>query len=229
MAEADQAQVMDCICGGSSAVTERPELTARGYRRFRCRDCGRQCNERSEGVLNRACLSSDIIAFVVFCRLRYRLILRDLSEILLLRGIAVSHEAIRDWETKLLPIMGHELRKRRHHRRRGGASSWYVDETYLKVQGRWCYLYRAIDRDRSLVDAMLSEHRDMAAAKAFFRSVAAKMGFRPDRVTTGGHGCYPRAIHSLLGSEIRHRTSAYLKSRAGSPWHQGPDPTYAGL
>jgi putative transposase len=62
-------------------------------------------DERS-GVLNRTSLPSDIIAFVVFYRLRYRMALRDMSEILLLRGIGVSHEAVRDWETKLLPIMG---------------------------------------------------------------------------------------------------------------------------
>src|ERR1700726_1183951 len=88
---------MNCVGCGSIAVTERPEVTARGYRRFRCRDCGRQCNERSGGVLNRTCLPSDIVAFVVFCRLRYRLTLRDMSEILLLRGIEASHETIRDW------------------------------------------------------------------------------------------------------------------------------------
>ena len=88
---------MNCVCCGSEAVTERPEVTAQGYRRFRCRGCGRQFNERSGGVLNRTSLPSDIIAFVVFCRLRYRLTLRDLSEILLLRGIEVSHEAIRGW------------------------------------------------------------------------------------------------------------------------------------
>ena len=79
-------------------MTKRPELTARGYRRFRWRECGRQFNERSGGVLNRTCLPKDIIAFVVFCRLRYRLTLRDLCEILALRGIQVSHEAVRDWE-----------------------------------------------------------------------------------------------------------------------------------
>ena len=73
---------MNCVCCGSAAVTERRELTARGYRRFRCRSCGRQFNERSGGVLNRTFLPSDIIAFVVFCRLRYRLTLRDLSEIM---------------------------------------------------------------------------------------------------------------------------------------------------
>ena len=65
-------------------------------------------------MLNRTCLSSDVIAFVVFCRLRYRLTLRDLSEIMALRGIEVSYEAVRDWEAKLLSIMGNELRKRRH-------------------------------------------------------------------------------------------------------------------
>jgi putative transposase len=204
---------MNCVYCGSKAVTERREITARGYRRFRCRDCGRQFNERSNGVLNRTCLPSDIIAFVVFCRLRYRLTLRDLGEILAIRGIEVSHEAIRDWEAKLLPVMGDALRKRRHGTRRGAGISWYIDETYLKVRGRWCYLYRAIDRDGNLIDAMLSEHRDMQAAKAFFRSARATMGFRPDRVTTDGHGSYPRAIRTVLGKPVRHRTSAYLNNR----------------
>jgi putative transposase len=204
---------MNCVYCGSKAVTERREVTARGYRRFRCRNCGRQFNERSNGVLNRTCLPSDIIAFVVFCRLRYRLTLRDLSEVMALRGIEVSHEAIRDWEAKLLPVMGDALRKRRHGTRRGAGISWYIDETYLKVRGRWCYLYRAIDRDGNLIDAMLSEHRDMQAAKAFFRSARATMGFRPDRVTTDGHGSYPRAIRTVLGKTVRHRTSAYLNNR----------------
>ena len=87
---------MNCVCCGSAVVTERPEVTARGYRRFRCRDCGRQFNERSGGVLDRTCLPSDIIAFVMFCRLRYRLTLRDLSEILALRGIEVGGKAAAD-------------------------------------------------------------------------------------------------------------------------------------
>jgi putative transposase len=150
---------------------------------------------------------------VVFCRLRYRLSLRALSEILLLRGIEASHEAVGDWETKLLPVMGDALRKRRHGRHRQSGRSWYVDESYLKVRGRWCYLYRAIARDGNLVDTMLSATRDMAAAKAFFRSAKATMGFRPDRVTTDGHGSYPRAIRSILGKRVRHRTSAYLNNR----------------
>ncbi len=72
---------MNCVRCGSAAVTEQPEVTTRGYRRFRCRTCGRQFNARSAGVLNQTCLPSDVIAFVLFYRLRYRLALRDLSEI----------------------------------------------------------------------------------------------------------------------------------------------------
>lgn len=109
--------------------------------------------------------------------------------------------------------MGEELRKRRHGKRHGPGASWYVDETYLKVRGKWAYLYRAVDRDGNLIDAMLSEHRDMAAAKAFFRSAQATMGFQPDRVTTDGHGSYPKAIRTVLGRTVRHRTSAYLNNR----------------
>ena len=80
---------------------------------------------------------------------------------------------------------------------------------YVKVRGRWAYLYRAIDRDGDLVDTMLSEHRDMAAAKAFFRSAKSAAGVAPDRVTTDGHGSHPRAIRSTLGRGVRHRTSAH--------------------
>ena len=120
---------------------------------------------RSDGVLNRASLPSDIIALVVFCRLCYRLTLRDLSEILLLRGFTVSHECVRQWEAKLLPVMSEALRKRRHGIGRGSGQSWYVDETYLEVQGGLSYLYRAIDRDGNLIDTMLSATRDMRAAQ----------------------------------------------------------------
>ena len=83
----------------------------------------------------------------------------------------------------------------------------------MKVDGRWCYLYRAIDRSGALVDVMLSEHRDMAAAQAFFRSAKAVTGITPDRVTTDGHDSYPGAIRTELGRRVRHRTSRYLNNR----------------
>ena len=86
---------MDCVACGSTAVTERPERTAQGYRRFRCRTCGKQFNERSGTVLNHAQYPSDVIALVVLWRLRYRLTLRDLAEMFLLRRIVFSYEAVR--------------------------------------------------------------------------------------------------------------------------------------
>jgi transposase-like protein len=192
------------------AVTERPERTARGYRRFRCRDCGRQFNERSAGVLNRTLYPSDVIALVVLWRLRYKLALRDLPEMFLIRGIIFSHEAVRDWKTKLTRVLAENLRRRRRGR---AGPSWYVDETYIKVQGQWRYLYRAIDRSGALVDVMFSEHRDMAAAMAFFEQAKTVTGVTPDRVTTDGHDSYPRAIRTVLGSDVRHRNSQYLNNR----------------
>jgi putative transposase len=85
--------------------------------------------------------------------------------------------------------------------------SWYVDETYIRVNGDWTCLYRAIDRDGALVDVMLSEHRNLAAAKRCFRSAMAVTGVTPDRVTTDGHGAYPRAIQTVLGCSVWHRTN----------------------
>ena len=191
-------------------MTERPEPTAQGYRRFRCRACGKQFNERANTVLNRAQYPSDVIALVVLWRLRDKLSLRNLPEMFLVRGMVFCHETVCAWEAKLTPTLAEKLRRRR----RGKAGhSWYVDETYIKVDGRWCYLYRAINRSGALVDVMFSEHRDMAAAQAFFRSAKAVTGVVPDRVTTDGHDSYPRAIRTELGKHVRHRPSRYLNNR----------------
>jgi putative transposase len=96
---------------------------------------GKQFNERSGRILNRARYPSDVVALVVFWRLRYKLSLRDLPEMFLVRGIEFSYEAVRDWEAKLTPSLIDSLRRRRNGRI---GRSWYVDETYIKVQGRWC-------------------------------------------------------------------------------------------
>jgi hypothetical protein len=94
---------MSCVACGSAAVTERPERPAQGYRRFRCRGCGTQGDERSGTLLNHTPYSSGVIALVVLWRLRYRLALRDLAGMFLQRGIVFSHEAVREWEVKLAP------------------------------------------------------------------------------------------------------------------------------
>ena len=117
---------MRCVACGSEAVTERAERTAQGYRRFRCRACGKQFNERTGTVLNRTQYPSDVIALVVLWRLRYKLSLRDLPEMFAIRGIVFSYEAVRAWEAKLTPTLAEALRRRR----RGQVGrSWYVDET----------------------------------------------------------------------------------------------------
>src|SRR6267154_1906979 len=152
----------------------------------------------------------NVIALVVLWRLRYKLSLRDLAEMFLIRGLVFSYEAVRDWEAKLTRALAENLRRRRKGK---VGRSWYVDETYIRVRGGWRYLYRAIDRAGALVDVMLSEHRDLAAANAFFRSAKAVTGVTPDRVTTDGHDAYPRAIRTELGRHVRHRTNRYLNNR----------------
>src|ERR671933_1263884 len=197
---------MPCPHCASPATQQQLRNTALGYRTFRCAACRRRFNERSGTPFNLLEYPTDIVLLVVLWRLRYKLSLRDLAEMFLERGFVFTHEAVREWEERFAPLLTERLRAKR----RGKAGrSWYVDETYLKVRGRWCYLYRAIDRDGNLVDTMLSEHRGMAAAQAFFRSAQAVTGVTPDQVTTDGHGSYPRAIRSTLGRHIVHRTSAY--------------------
>ncbi len=93
------------------------------------------------------------------------------------------------------------------------ARSWYVDETYIKVHGKWCYLYRAIDHNGNLVDSRLSEKRDRDAAQQFFRQAMAMVGHAPESVTTDGHRSYPRAIRETVGNEVVHRTNVSLNNR----------------
>jgi putative transposase len=150
-----------------------------------------------------------MVCLVVLWRFRYKLSLRDLAEMFLQRGIIFTHEAVRDWERKLAPLLSEALRKRRCE---AVGQSWYVDETYVRIQGRWYYLYRAIDRDGNLVDVWLSDTRDLAAAEAFFRSAWTVTGVAPDRITTDGHDAYPRAIRTVFGDHVTHRTNRYLNN-----------------
>jgi transposase-like protein len=85
-------------------------------------------------------------------RLRYKLSLRDLAEMFLLRGFEFTHEAVRDWEARFAPSLAEELRSRRSGQ---AGRSWYFHETYVKVAGTWKYQYRAIDIDSNLVDSKL--------------------------------------------------------------------------
>ena len=201
---------MPCPYCASSRTACQPKTTALGYQIFRCAGCRRTFNERTGTPFNFLEYPTDIVLLVVLWRLRYKLSLRDLAEMFLERGFVFTHEAVREWEERFAPLLTDRLRAKR----RGKAGrSWYVDETYIKVHGRWCYLYRAIDRDGNLVDSMLSETRDRKAARRFFRRARAVVGHTPDRVTTDGHDAYPRAIRRMLGRKVVHRRNRYLNNR----------------
>ncbi len=200
---------MECPYCQSATTTERPETTARGYRRFRCRACARGFNERTGSVLNRVQYPPDVVCLVVLWRVRYKLSLRDLAEMFLERGVVFTYEAVRDWEAKLAPVLSETLRQQR----RGNVGcSWYSDETYLKVKGRGVYLYRAIDRDGNLVDVFLRERQDQKAVEAFFRSARTVTRVGTTSVTTDGHGAYPGAIKTELGAGVTHRTNRFLNN-----------------
>jgi transposase-like protein len=82
----------------------------------------------------------------------------------------------------------------------------------VKVGGRWCYLYRAIDRDGALIDSMLSEQRDKHAARRFLRRLVEVAARKPRRVTTDLHPAYRRAIRWIIGRKAKHRTAQYLNN-----------------
>lgn len=201
---------MNCPHCTSPATTQLARKTSLGYKVYRCSVCGRVFNERTGTVFNQLQFPTDIVLLVVLWRLRYKLSLRDLAEMFLVRGFEFTHEAVRDWERRFAPLITEQLRIRRKGK---AGRSWYVDETYLKVGGKWHYLYRAIDRDGNLVDSMLSEHRDMVSAKQFFSQARKVTGCVPERVTTDGHDSYPRAIRRVLGRKVVHRTNRYLNNR----------------
>ncbi len=201
---------MVCPHCASTTTSERPTRTQLGSCTFRCLRCRRIFNERTGTPFNHLTFPSDIVLQVVLWRLRYKLSLRDLAEMFLERGFVFTHETVREWQARFAPLLAEELRAKRKGQT---GRSWYVDETYVKVNGRWCELYRAIDRDGNLVDSMLSETRDMDAAQRFFRQARVVAGQVPERMTTDGHPSYPRAICETLGEEVEHRSSQYLNNR----------------
>ena len=200
---------MPCPHCRSTATTKRNPRTTRGYPRFNCRACGRRFNERTGTPFNDLQHPTDIVLLAVLWRLRYKLSFRDVAELLLQRGYAVTHETVRDWEFRFAPLLANRLRAKR--RGRTGVS-WYIDETYVKVAGRWCYLYRAIDREGALIDSMLSAHRDKHAARRFLRGLLQVAERKPLRITTDAHPAYRKAIRWIVGRKVRHRCNQYLNN-----------------
>lgn len=83
----------------------------------------------------------------------------------------------------------------------------------MQVKGKWCYPYRAIDRDGNLVDSLLSKKRDMTAAQTLFKQARVVTAQVSERVTTDGHDAYPTAITEVLGPDVLHRVGGCLTNR----------------
>lgn len=152
--------------------------------------------------------------------LAYNLSLRDLEEMMAERGIRVDHSTIHRWVVRFSP----QLLERFNQRKRSVTGKWHFDETYIKVQGRWMYLYRAIDSVGDTVEFFFSEHRDLVAAKRFIRKALIHHG-RPERIVIDGSQTNREAIISCDGESrlgdrsrcklkpIRIRQSQYLNNR----------------
>ena len=201
---------MTCPHCLSTSISKRQHRTSLGYRTFSCRACRLRFNQRTGSPFNDLQFPTDIVLLAVLWRLRYKLGFREVAELLLQRGFQVSHETIRNWEFRFAPMVSERLRAKR----RGNAGrSWYLDETYVKVSGRWCYLYRAIDRDGNLLDSMLSEQRDRQAARRFLRRLLDASPRRPLRLTTDKHPAYNKAVRWIVGRKVLHRQNQYLNNR----------------
>ena len=158
--------------------------------RFRCRGCGRTFTDRTSTPFAKFRSSRDVITTAVRWYCRFRLSTADVRDLLAGRGIDVSDRTVLAWVHTFGPLLAAE--GRRHARRVG--TRWYVDETYVRVKGRWTYLYRAVDEAGQVVDVLLREQRDLDSARAFFAQAIARRGVRPREVITDKHARYRRAI-----------------------------------
>ena len=108
----------------------------------------------------------EIILLCLRWYLAYGLSLRNLEEMMLERGIGVDHSTIHRWVLRLSPLL---VKVSKKHRTIYGGGTWYADETYIKIKGKWTYLYRAVNANGDTLDFMLSRHRNQKAALKFFR------------------------------------------------------------
>ncbi|BCH35759.1 IS6 family transposase [Mesorhizobium sp. L-8-10] len=148
-----------------------------------------------------------VISLCVRWYLAYNLSLRDLEEMLAERGIGVDHSTIHRWVVHFAPM----LLECFNRRKRAVTGKWHIDETYIKVRGRWMYLYRAIDSVGDTVEFFFSEDRDLQAAKRFIRKALKRHG-RPERIIIDGSQTNREAIIACDGeSRLRERSQRPLK------------------
>jgi transposase, IS6 family len=157
---------------------------------------------------------AEIILVCVRWYLRFGLSFRNLEEIMAERSVSVDHVTIWRWVQRYAP----ELNRRCRPELRPTNGSWRVDETYLRVAGKWTYLYRAVDSTGATIDFLLSAKRDTNAAKRFFQKALRSPGHpRPRVINVDGNPAYPKAISELkrsgeLGRRCRCRPVRYLNN-----------------
>ena len=143
--------------------------------------------------------------------LRYGLSYRDVEELLAERGVEVDHVTIYRWVQRFTPLLIDAARPCRH----AAGDRWFVDETYVKVAGRWRYVYRAIERFGQVIDVLVAEKRDLAATRRFFTR-ALSQAPRPAEVTTDRAQAYPRVPDELLPSAC-HVLEKYANNPPSNP------------
>jgi transposase-like protein len=167
---------------------------------------------RVEALFKGRQFDQEIIVLCVRWYLRYKLSTRDLVEMMAERGVSLVHTTILRWVQHYVP----EFEKCWSQYARPVGGSWRCDETYIKVKGRWAYLYRAVDKVGRTIDFYLSERRDVNAAKHFFRKAMNSVG-PPRVITLDAYAASHRAVRELksegrLPRRVRVRSSKYLNN-----------------
>jgi transposase, IS6 family len=149
----------------------------------------------------------DIIVVAVRWYLRFALSYRDIEELLAERGVEVDHVSVYRWVQRFTLLLADAARP---CRRRTG-NRWFVDETYVKVAGRWRYVYRAIDQFGQVIDVFVSPRRDTKAARRFFEQAIGTTRVEPVEVVTDQAATYPIVLEDLLPAAW-HRTDQYANN-----------------
>ena len=157
--------------------------------------------------------SPEVIRLVVMMYVRYPLSLRNVEDLLAERGIDVSHETVRFWWNRFGPIFAGEIRKRRvTHVRSHPQWRWHLDEVFVKVNGKLRYLWRAVDHEGEVLEAVVTAKRDKAAALKFLKRIMKRYG-RPRKIVTDGLCSYSAAMKEI-GNADRQEVGRRLNNRA---------------
>src|SRR5262249_5592201 len=142
----------------------------------------------------------DVILVAVRWYLRYGLSYGDVEELLAERGVEVDHVTVYRWVQRFTPLLGDAARFARH----APGDRWFVDETYVKVNGVWRYVYRAVDQHGQVIDVLVTKRRDGHAARRFFGRALATLKVTPTEIVTDKAPVYPRVLDELLPGAWHH-------------------------